>query len=335
MTLLSFALLLVWVPGAEIASTDVPRWGRFETVVRNDRSYGNPFTDVVLNATFTSPEWKTGGLLRFSRRRRPGWTDRQRLEAPLHAGRDRRLVVPIVPLATALPAPTGRSAASPPEPCPVRCASIPRIAAAGSLPMAPTFPPGRTRRRNCSSRAMRPSGSSGSTHFFGGKYKFNLCNANLLNFVGDRGRPQLAGNSLQGPRPGAARQVRAHWRQWTVSLSLLRAAAAVRRRVERGLAATERPLLGERRSGAGRVGGPQGGVVQPLGNDRVGLERQRQAPGAGRRPQAGAAVLDRPAGAVLERDLESRRGMGRIADAGRVRRTGQLHQTNRPVEPPQ
>ncbi|MCI0460125.1 MAG: DUF5060 domain-containing protein [Gemmataceae bacterium] len=33
----------------------IPLWGRFETQVLNTQRYANPFTDVVLNATFTSP----------------------------------------------------------------------------------------------------------------------------------------------------------------------------------------------------------------------------------------------------------------------------------------
>jgi Domain of unknown function (DUF5060) len=65
MTALSFALLIVLAPGAEIASTDVPRWGRFETAVRNERSYGNPFADVVLNATFTSPSGRRVAFFGF------------------------------------------------------------------------------------------------------------------------------------------------------------------------------------------------------------------------------------------------------------------------------
>ncbi len=36
-------------------SETVPLWGRFETQVDNDKRYTNPFKDVELNATFTSP----------------------------------------------------------------------------------------------------------------------------------------------------------------------------------------------------------------------------------------------------------------------------------------
>ena len=39
-------------------SETVPLWGRFETQVENTKSYSNPFKDVELNATFTSPSGK-------------------------------------------------------------------------------------------------------------------------------------------------------------------------------------------------------------------------------------------------------------------------------------
>ncbi len=43
--------------GHQAATTgpEVPLWGRFETQVQSAQRYANPFTDVALNATFTSP----------------------------------------------------------------------------------------------------------------------------------------------------------------------------------------------------------------------------------------------------------------------------------------
>lgn len=41
----------------------IPLSGRFEAIVRNERQYGNPFTDVSLGAVFTSP---SGRHVRFS-----------------------------------------------------------------------------------------------------------------------------------------------------------------------------------------------------------------------------------------------------------------------------
>ena len=39
-------------------SETVPLWGRFEAQLANDKKYTNPFKDVQLNATFTSPSGK-------------------------------------------------------------------------------------------------------------------------------------------------------------------------------------------------------------------------------------------------------------------------------------
>jgi hypothetical protein len=41
------------------AGATVPLWGRFETRLRNAKPYANPFRDVVLEATFTSPKGRT------------------------------------------------------------------------------------------------------------------------------------------------------------------------------------------------------------------------------------------------------------------------------------
>lgn len=55
--LLSAVLIIVGcVRRAE--SKTVPLWGRFETQVENTKRYANPFKDVELNATFTSPSGK-------------------------------------------------------------------------------------------------------------------------------------------------------------------------------------------------------------------------------------------------------------------------------------
>ena len=44
------------------ASSSVPLWGLFETDLVNVRKYSNPFLDVTLSATFTSP---SGRLVHF------------------------------------------------------------------------------------------------------------------------------------------------------------------------------------------------------------------------------------------------------------------------------
>lgn len=183
MTLLSFAELLVLAPGAEIASTDVPRWGRFETVVHNGRSYGNPFTDVVLNATFTSPSGRQVAFFGF------------------HDGDGRGGQLGNVWKLRFMPDETGVwsfhcsfSDGAPGANGTFRCV------AAGTMP-GPLRVDSENRRAwvfadssHFSARAYTApelfvAGSDVQrefwiAHFFGGKYKFNFCNANLLHFVG-------------------------------------------------------------------------------------------------------------------------------------------------------
>ncbi len=59
-TVLALALLLTaFESRVRAAEREVPLWGRFETQVLNAKRYANPFRDVVLNATFTSPSGRT------------------------------------------------------------------------------------------------------------------------------------------------------------------------------------------------------------------------------------------------------------------------------------
>lgn len=55
-------LLFCLAGGAVVAAEplrQVPQWGRFETAVRNDRHYSDPYTDVTLAVTYTKPDGDT------------------------------------------------------------------------------------------------------------------------------------------------------------------------------------------------------------------------------------------------------------------------------------
>ena len=200
MILLSFATLLVLAPGAEIASTDVPRWGRFETVVHNDRSYRNPFADVVLNASFTSPSGRqvaffgfhdgdgqggqTGNVWKL------GFMPDEIGVWSFHCG-----------FSDGAPGANGtfRCVAAGAMPGPLRVDSENRrcwVFADGTHFSARAY----------TAPELFVAGSEAQrkfwiAHFFGGKYKFNLCNANLLNFVGTEDVLNWQGTPYRAPDP--------------------------------------------------------------------------------------------------------------------------------------
>ena len=49
----------------QAVAVDVPLWDRFETTVTNSKAYANHFTDVTLDAIFTSPSGRTLNFFGF------------------------------------------------------------------------------------------------------------------------------------------------------------------------------------------------------------------------------------------------------------------------------
>ncbi len=181
-------------------SVNVPLWGRFETAVTNARGYTNPFTDVTLHATFIRPDrsrvaffgfhdgdgkggqagdvWK----LRFMPDRIGTWS----YECSFSDG---------------APGPTGE----------FQC--VPQGAKPGPLRTDPAnghywvfadgthFWP-----RAYTAPEVFVAGNEHHwrhwiDYFFGGKHRFNFCNANLLNFVGIEEHLNWQGTPYQAPDP--------------------------------------------------------------------------------------------------------------------------------------
>ncbi len=67
--------------------------------------------------------------------------------------------------------------------------------------MAPASSPAPTRLPNCSWRATTPTARYWIDYFFGTKHRFNLCNANLLNFVGVGEELNWQGTPYKAPDP--------------------------------------------------------------------------------------------------------------------------------------
>ena len=61
----SLLILLVFIFKLNTTGRTVALWDRFETTIINNKTYANPFKDVVLNAVFTSPSGKTYGFFGF------------------------------------------------------------------------------------------------------------------------------------------------------------------------------------------------------------------------------------------------------------------------------
>ena len=161
----------------------VPLWGRFEAVVTGAREYANPFTDVELHATFSRPDksrvsfWgfydgdgkgsQTGNVwkLRFLPDQVGMWS----YECSFSDGTPGKTGTFECVSDGAMPGPLRVDPVNP------RC----WIFADGSrfFPLAYTAP------------ELFVAGNHADRtywidYFFGPRHKFNLCNANLLNFVG-------------------------------------------------------------------------------------------------------------------------------------------------------
>jgi hypothetical protein len=165
-----------------LAVPSVPLWGLFEASITNSRSYTNPFTDVALRSKFVRPDksevsfWgfhdgdgsggQTGSVWKF--RFMPDQLGRWSYEASFSDG---------------APGITGQfdCVARDAKPGPLRVyAANPHywIFADGTRFFAQAYTaPELFVTRN--ERHWR----SWVNYFFGGKHRFNLCNANLLNFV--------------------------------------------------------------------------------------------------------------------------------------------------------
>ncbi len=188
------------VPGREDRGQDVPLHGRFETEARNGKAYSNPFQDVSLDAVFTSPSGREvrcfgfhdgdgeGGQrgsvwkLRFMPDEVGPWSFTSSFSdgAPGMAGRFRCVA------GGARPGPLRVDPAHPRH----------WFFAGGTrfLPRAYTAPElfvaaNEDHRRHWIAR------------FFGGKHRFNLSNANLLNFVAAGEVLNWQGTPYRAPDP--------------------------------------------------------------------------------------------------------------------------------------
>jgi hypothetical protein len=192
-------------PEGGSADRPVPLWGRFETQVSNPRHYVNPFTDVALNATFTSPAGRPVKFFGYYDGDGQGHQD----------GSVWRLrFMPDEPgtwsytcsFSDGAPGARGtfvctRSGALP---GPLRVDPQNHrgwVFADGShfWPRAYTAP------------ELFVAGNDQHRKywldtFFGAKHRFNLCNANLLNFVGSGEVLNWQGTPYQAPDPARAGQ---------------------------------------------------------------------------------------------------------------------------------
>jgi Domain of unknown function (DUF5060) len=282
----------------------VALFGRFESCLTNTHSYTNPFTDVTLRARFTRPDksrvtfwgfhdgdghggqagkvWK----LRFM----PDQLGRWSYEASFSDGAPGAAGQFECEATDAKPGPLRSDTANP---------HFWKYADGSRF-----FP------RPYTAPELFVTGNEQHwrfwvDYFFGGKYRFNFCNANLLNFVGTgeelnwQGTPYKApdparegqyvtikGNGLfpflySGTRPRFDGGSNVDW---------LRPSVACWANVDRVLAELENHHV--------------------VWFNHWGLERQWSAARATRGSQRGPALLDRPAGLLLERDVEHRWRMG-------------------------
>jgi CubicO group peptidase (beta-lactamase class C family) len=180
--------------------TDVPLCGRFETAVTNACGYANPFADFVLRATFTRPDksqvpfsgfhdgdgngGQTGNMwkLRFMPDQVGAWF----YECSFSDGAPGRSGMFYCVADGAKPGPL------PADPANRRC----WVFADGSRFSARAYTaPELFVAENETDREYWID------YFFGTKYKFNLCNANLLNFVGVKEMLNWQGTPYKAPDP--------------------------------------------------------------------------------------------------------------------------------------
>jgi hypothetical protein len=194
------ALVMIVASGLvqETPARDVPLWGRFETRVRNTRTYTNPFIDVALVATFTRPDGtrvpfrgfhdgdgrggQTGNVwkLRFMPDQVGLWSYECSFSdaAPGRSGTFRCI------------ADGARHGPLRVDPANPHCWTF----ADGShfFPRAYTAP----ELFVAGSRIQR---TYWIDYFFRTRHKFNLCNANLLNFVGVDEKLNWQGTPYRAP----------------------------------------------------------------------------------------------------------------------------------------
>jgi outer membrane protein assembly factor BamB len=178
----------------------VPLWGRFETQVSNPRSYANPFTDVTLNAVFTSPSGKRVRFFGFydgdGRGHQQGNVWKMRF-MPDEPGTWSYTCA----FSDGAPGAAGvfRCATQGANPGPLRVDPHNRrcwVFADGSRfwPRAYTAP------------ELFVAGNEQHRkywvdYFFGAMHRFNFCNANLLNFVGVGEALNWQGTPYKAPDP--------------------------------------------------------------------------------------------------------------------------------------
>ena len=192
-------LILARASGAEFQSS-IPLWGRFETGVTNSRGYANPFADVALQATFTRPDksrvsfWgfhdgdgnggQTGQVwkLRFMPDQVGPWSFASSFSdgAPGPGGTFRCVAK------GARPGPLRIDPAN--RHCWIFADSTHFLARAYTAPEL--FVAGNERHRQF-----------WVDHFFGARHRFNLCNANLLNFVATTEELNWQGTPYKAPDP--------------------------------------------------------------------------------------------------------------------------------------
>lgn len=196
----TLVVLTVCCVGAA-AEPAVPLWGRFETIVTNAGHYGNPFVDVTLRATFTRPDgthvafWgfhdgdgagRQDGMvwkLRFMPDQAGSWSYECGFSDGTPGARGRFECV----TAGARPGPLRV------DPVNLRCWVLadgthfwPRAYSAPEL-----FVTGNAQHRRF-----------WIEEFFGPKHRYNLCNTNLLNYVGTGEALNWQGTPYQAPAPG-------------------------------------------------------------------------------------------------------------------------------------
>lgn len=196
------ALLMILASGLvrEVSAQEAPLWDRFETSVVNLRSYANPFTDVTLVATFLRPDksrlpfWgfydgdghgdQTGNVWRL--RFMPDQVGMWPYECSFSDGVSGK-------------SGTFRCVADGAKPGPLRIdPANPHcwVFADGShfFPRAYTAP-------ELFVAGNQTHRAYWIDYFFGTKHNFNLCNANLLNFVGVGEELNWQGAPYEAPDP--------------------------------------------------------------------------------------------------------------------------------------
>ncbi len=182
------------------ATAKVPLWGQFETRVTNSRAYVNPFTDVTLTATFTRPDqsrvsfWgfhdgdgrggQTGNV--WSLRFMPDQVGTWSYECSFSDGAPGKSGTFDCAGDEARPGPLRVDPANP------HC----WVFADGShfFPRAYTAP-------ELFVAGDKTCRTYWIDYFFSTKHRFNLCNVNLLNFVGVGNKLNWQGTPYKAPDP--------------------------------------------------------------------------------------------------------------------------------------